>query len=512
MIEKLLNKIGLTTKSALQKEYDRGWASGRLMRFQQDWSIARHEINNEIKSDLPALRARVADLRKNNPIVSAYAIDNRVSIIGPEGFDLQPMVKRADGSDDNYANTIIKNEFELWGNRETASLNQRYSFLMLEYLFAEELFVKNELIIRKYTSGGAVNNNRWRFTIEILNPDWIDHDYDAILQNGNIVVMGVEFDRYKRIRGIWIKEKDLYSEVVGGFESYSRRIRIDASELIIAFDPLSYNQVHGVTPLAASMLKIKNLDMWDDYNLENAKFSAAKMGFITKNEKSIGAYRGYDEEDERGKYMDLEGGTIEELGIGEDFKQFDPKFPSDQHAAFVRSMSRIISAGIGRDQSALLGDRENETYSSARTGELKNRANYAYQQSIMKEMVLTPLYEAWLSSALLSGALDPLRYVNYNRYRNHYWQGYVRPWVDQQKEIQANILAEKYGYKSKIQIVSEMGNRYEDILRDKAHEKKLEGKYGVKLNIDEKDMKAREPAVLPDVPKNGNGKAKITMD
>jgi len=467
----------------------RGWKAALDSRLRNTWTRTRAEINKEIKSDLPALRARTFEMRQNNPIVAGACFDNRMNVIGPSGFDLQPMARYPDGRDDEVAQDVIKKGFDKWGHRDYCTASQRLSFLMLQYLLVDQLFLDGEVILRKWFSGSAVEGNPFGFTLEVIDPNDIDHDYNEELATGNFVLMGIEVDKLRRLQAIWIKEKSVYQEVTLGYSAYLRRVRIPVSELIIAYDPLNYKQIHGITPLAPVMTTLKDVDMWEEYSLQNAKAGASKMGFLKKPVDSFAEYtgatnsEGNEEEADSagGKYMDMDPASIEELPAGWEFMGYDPKFPHEQHQPFVRSNGRKIASGIGRDYAALFGDRESESYSSGRTGELKMRGAYAYMQAIIREQILIPVYEEWLKYALLNDAIAPLKYGLVEKYKEHYWQGYVRPWVDMQKEVMANKEAEDAGYKSKTQIVSEMGNRYEDILRDKSKEKELEKKYGIEV-------------------------------
>lgn len=494
-LDKVLNIVGIRTGKQIRQEKEaaekaahfRGWKAALDSRLRNSWTRTRVEINKEIKSDLPALRARTFEMRQNNPIVAGACFDNRINIIGPAGFDLQPMAKYPDGKEDVFAQEIIKNGFDKWAHRNYCTASGRLSFLMLQYLLVDQLFLDGEIILRKYFSGAAVEGNPFGFTLEVIDPNDIDHDYNIELSNGNFVLTGIEVDRFRRLQAIHVKDKTIYQETTVGYSSYLQRVRIPISELIIAYDPLNYKQIHGITPLAPVMTTLKDVDMWEEYSLQNAKGGAAKMGFLEKPLDAISEYTGATDKDGNeesadstgGKYMDMEAASIEELPNGWKFAGYDPKFPHQQHQPFVRSNGRKIASGIGRDYAALFGDRESESYSSGRTGELKMRGAYAYMQAIIREQILIPVYEEWLKYALLNDALNPLKYGLIEKYKEHYWQGYVRPWVDMQKEVNANQDAEKAGYKSKIQIVSEMGNRYEDILRDKQAEKKLEKKYGI---------------------------------
>jgi len=494
--EKILNRLGLLTKKSHSREVkrsvDRAFKAAKASIKQQDWPIRRNEISLDTRFDLIGLRARGYDMRINNPIVSSIIYDKKYNVIGSRGFDFQPMAQFGDGTQDDVANRILKGKFDEWSHRNYCMVNKRYSFLMLQYLLVDQMFIDGEIILRKYYSGEAVKDNPFGFTVDFVDPNDIDHLYNAQYPNGSQTVMGVQVDKLRRLEGIWVRQKSIFDEATIGIYNYGfPRYFLSVDELIFAFDPMHYKQIHGITPLANSMLSIKDLDMWVDYSLQNAKSSAAKTGFLQKSETTIEQYTGSMDTDNQtemiddlgGKYMDFAPGTVEELPSGYTFQGYDPKFPHEQHDKFVRSIGRMAISALGRDYTSVMGDRENESYSSGKTGELKNLNADAYEQSIIREQILIPLYESWLKYALLNGALEPLNKALEFKYRQHDWQGNRRPWLDMLKEMQAFKLAESMGYISKKQIITQSGGRLEDQFRDRQEYLKLVKKYKFELEL-----------------------------
>lgn len=505
---KILQSLGLVSKRDHQKElknmFSRAFAAAKISRLQSGWTTMRDEVNREIKADNPALRARAYDMLFNNPFVAAMDYEDRYFVVGPEGFDLQPMAKFPSGVMDDFANKLIKKQFERWSRKEYCSVSQRYSFIMMQYLMRSMLRVDGEVILRKFTKGAAIKNNPFGFTLDFIDPNDIDHNYNLKVDENTFIIMGVQIDGFRRIQGIYLKKKSIYDEITTGYYAGMERECIPADELIFGFDPKHFKQVHGITPLATVMLALKDIDMWKHYSLQNAKAGAAKTGWLTKSVDAMGEYTGAVDEDGveeeaddiGGKYMDMEPASAEELPPGWDFKGFDPKFPHEQHDPFVRSVLREAAFGVGKDYSVLSGDRAGESYSSGRTGELKMVGSYAYDQTITRELFLIPIYEAWIETALRAGALAPLMYASLEKYLEHYWQGYKKGWVDPLKKVMSDKLEEEMGYKSKLQNITERGNRMEEVFADKVLYDKMKTQYNT--DIEQKENTKVEYIDKPD--------------
>jgi lambda family phage portal protein len=531
---KIFNKIfgrsnqAATIEPTIAKAiYQRGFDAARYSRFRSNWETQRNEINREIQSDRPALNARAYGLRINNPMVAAMDYEDRYFVIGPEGFDLQPSSEYPDGRKDDFANKLIKKEFDKWCHKKYCNVSRRWSFIMMQYLIKSHLRYDGEVILRQYYKGDAIKDNPYGYTLDFIDPNDIDFNKNAQISENHFVIMGVHVDKFRRILGITLKDKNPYQELTTGYNTFSNTTFIPEEEIIFGFDPLHFKQIHGITNLAAVMLILKDDDMWQNYTLQNAKYSSAKFAVLETSERDAQPYTGSPQLDANGnpilgteqvaadgfgKYMDIEeGGFIEETPFGKKMNVFDPKFPTDQHGPFTKTNGRRIMAGVGKDYSVVTGDREQESFSAAKTGELKMKGSYEYDQTIMREQWLIAIYENWLKYALRKGALSPLEYGLYEKYTQHYWQGYRKQWVDPRAKVESDRLEEIYGYKSKKQNITERGNRMNEMFDDKAEYERYKEKYKIDLEIQEnKPVVIEKPKA--DKEENDNSKTQRTAD
>ena len=91
-----------------------------------------------------------------------------------------------------------------------------------------------------------------------------------------------------------------------------------------------------------------------------------------------------------------------------------------------------------------------------------------------------PIYEAWLETAVLSGALRLPSY-DVKRYKAHRWIIQGQEWVDPLKDVEATKVELQLGLTSVTRVLGKRGEYLEDLLREIDAEQKLGLKYGIDL-------------------------------
>jgi lambda family phage portal protein len=482
--DKILRRFGYYPVSEtvkLVKRYagKRGYEGAGGGRFLSSWTTANREIDVDLRTSRTKIMARVRDLEKNNDLVKGAIIVSNVNVVGPNGFLLQSRVVNDDGSYDELANKQIEEKFKEWSRREYCSLDKRLSFLRLQMLANTCVKRDGEFIARiikgNYASKGLVN--KFGIALQPLDSADLDETYnDDRLSNGNIIKMGVELDNETREHvAYWIKTRTARQELSGG--SAYTRVRIPADEIVFAYDLSRARQTRGISAFAQSLIKLHQLKEWEDSAVINAIASAKKLGFITQ---SLPEGTSFDLEDVNtdGNMLDrMESGEIEYLDPYQDFKTWDPQYPSDQHGPFVKEMKLSIAAGLGMSYGTLTGDLLGSSYSSMRIGTITERDVWMMEQALLIEMFLEPVFKAWLQMAIMTRQLN-LPYSKFEKFNKPQFVGRRWKWVDPKNDIEAMQLEYDMGITSKSEIAGTMGKDYEDVLKERQKDKEKELKYG----------------------------------
>lgn len=467
----------------VDKVAGRAFEGGRKTRLTESWNYGLHNnLNLDIRTYKTVLDERAEDFIKNNPYIAGYLLRETANVIGSQGFRLQLKTTFPDGTLDEFANTFIEKKFKKWCRREYCTMTGRISFVELQWMILNSLLSSGEYLLKKITNV-PLDENPYSFSLEILDPRDIDITYSAILSEDRIVLMGVEIDRWRKIKGIHLKPNKLKDETVysPGFSAYQfQRDFIPAKDLYFDFDSLTQftiKQIRGFTPLSSAMLLMRAIDNWENATLTNAILTARKMGFLTRKNMEGQSFVGASVKNtdgkeiekvdtDGGKYMDFEEGIVEELPYGYEFIGWDPKFPHEQHEMFVRNNLKKFATSRGVNYNSFANDYGGVTFSSLRAGAVDERDIWMLKQTQIIESFLIPFYNDWLYWSLLSQALAPLQFQNRARYEDFMWMPKRWKWVKPLEDVSAKEKSCANLFESPIQVAAELGNDYEEIIRD----------------------------------------------
>jgi lambda family phage portal protein len=249
------------------------------------------------------------------------------------------------------------------------------------------------------------------------------------------------------------------------------------------FRPLRPGQLRGQPWLTQVLVKLHELDQYDDAELVRKKTAAMFAGFVTKNapEDQI---LGEGTADSNGAALaGLEPGTLQVLLPGEDVKFSSPADVGSSYETFMRVQLRSIAAGIGITYEQLTGDLTGVNYSSIRAGLLEFRRRcQQFQHHVIVFQLCLPVWRRWLQSAILNGTLPTEASVT-----DYYDAKWIPPgfsWVDPLKDIKAQVTAVRAGFKSRAEVVSEQGYDAEAIDREISADNERADELGLQYESD----------------------------
>jgi len=451
-------------------------------------------IDSDIRSGIVAVRARARDLAQNNEFAKAYLRAVRTNVVGSEGFTLQVKAKDYFNGKpvmDQLANSILENAFYDWARPETTTVTGKTSFRKTQEIIIETVARDGEAFVRMVRNQRM---NKYGFSLQLIEPDWIDEKYNGDLKGGNIVRMGVELDPWRRPVAYYVAKRNETMDLYGVTLASAPYVRIPADEMIHLFDPERMEQTRAVSWMAPAMLGLHNIKGYTEAAIINARIGASKMGFFRD---PIGG-EGYDGDttDASGnKITTVEPGVFEDIGSKE-FTAYDPKYPDQQFDPFMKSILRGISSGLGVSYSSLSNDLSDVNYSSIRAGLIEEREVWKSIQTWFIESFLNRVYSEWLNMALLTGAVN-LPSAKFYKFNQPKWTGRRWAWVDPQRDVEAAKAAVAAGFKSRTQVVNEMGGDIEDLNEEIAAEQEAAEALGLEFDYngakDSQQTKEQEP-------------------
>ena len=128
---------------------------------------------------------------------------------------------------------------------------------------------------------------------------------------------------------------------------------------------------------------------------------------------------------------------------------------------------------------ALANNLEGVSYSSVRAGEMADRDHRKIIQQFVIDEFCTPIYRAWLQSAMTTGALAlPVNKLD-KFSQAATWTPRSWAWVDPQREIQSQILGLKAGVLSLGDVQKNYGRDVEELFTQLNQEATLAAGMGV---------------------------------
>lgn len=464
-------------------------------RYTSTWAQTQNSINRELRGDLDALRVRARDLAKNNDYAKKFISLAVTNIVGPSGFAFQSRAEDRRGTPDGLANAAIESAFAGWMQRGVCEISGRMGFSDLQRAIVRCAARDGEYLLRVVR--GPQARNVYNFALQLLDVDRLATNHNAPSANGkNAIIMGVEVDDYRRPVAYHMYE----SHPADDYGS-RRIVRIPVDEVIHDFVPEYPEQMRGIPWMHAAMLSLHHLGEFERSALLAARKGADTLGFFVSPDGGPPPISGEASAADEPITVSVPG-SYDTLPDGYDFRAYDSKYPEAMTGAFTKTFLRRIASGLNVSYNGLANDLEGVNFSSIRSGVIDERDQWLTLQSWFMGSFLTPVYEAWLGSALLSGAIlmpngSPLPAGKKAKFYPHAWQGRRWQWVDPLRDIEAARLAVKSGVSSPQRVAAQMGMDVEEVLADIAAFEAMVRSKSVSL-IDYQLTTARDSAPPPE--------------
>ena len=314
--------------------------------------------------------------------------------------------------------------------------------------------------------------------IELLDREQVPTDLHREIGGGARIRAGIEFDSTGLRVAYWVASSRP-GDPLGSIRMDP--VRVPAADCIHIFKPLAAGQLRGITWLAPVLLRLHELDQFEDATLVKAKVAALFTGFITDPDGTVGGLSGTN----NGGVLQvgMEPGSLIPLPPGADIRFSNPT-EHDAYAPFVKNHLRAVAAGLGLPYELVSGDLEGVTYSSIRAGLIEFRRRVEQlQHNVVVHQFCRPVWQRFVRLAVLSGELpardfdrDPAAYLACE------WLPPKFDYVDPKKDVEAEILAIDAGLKSRSQAISERGYDAEQVDAEIAADQEREAALGLSFS------------------------------
>lgn len=437
-----------------------GAAKGRRT---DGWRTLGTSANAETRRALTTLRDRSRDLVRNNPY-AARAVN--VLAANMVGYGIKTTIKTRN----KKAAPKLQSAWVEWAESTQCDVLGQHDMYGLQELIARTIVESGEAIVRRV----------WRtqkdgltvpMQLQVLEPDYIDTTKDGEIYNGNEILQGIEYDKQGHRVAYW-----LYDTHPGDFYSFARSSytskRHDAKDILHVYRVDRAGQVRGVPWFAPVILRLRDLDEYEDAQLVRQKIAACFAAFIHDMEAPDEGV-GKDPEDLTER---LEPGAIQRLPAGTNITLANP--PTVQgYNEYMSTTLHAIAAGLGIPYESLTGDYKQVNFTSGKMGRSEFHALLdVWQWKMLVPQLCGGVFRWFLEAADLAGYQTQGANAKYVPPR--------RVMVDPTREIPAQIRAIRGGLQTLFGGIREMGYEPADFLAEMAEGNELIDSLGLVLDSD----------------------------
>lgn len=417
------------------------------------WAAPTMGPNDSMLGSLTTLRDRSRQATRNDGYARG-AIDKLTSNI--VGAGMQPLSQ----ADDPEFRRQVQALWLLWTDESDADHQQDWYGQQDQaarcWLEAGECFLR----LRKRL---AKDRLRVSLQVQILEPELCPHDYNSTNpRNGNKIKAGIELDPIGRRAAYYF-----YAQRPGDFSDWTAGDyrRVDAADVLHLYRPLRPGQLRGLPHLTPALVRLRELDKFDDATLIRQQLAAMFVAFLKPAtvDSGVTPLTGLEPEatDASGRTpLGLQPGIFQELEPGEEVEFSDPPDVIAGYADFMRQQLFAACAALGVPYEVLTGDmsRVNDRTVRVILGEFR-RWVQQLQHNNLAFQVCRPVWSAWLDRVYFDGSLNlPTAYLQDPLpWQRVQWQPQGWPYLHPVQDVEAQQAAIRAGFTSRSAAVSEQG-------------------------------------------------------
>ena len=377
----------------------------------------------------------------------------------------------AQGAREAYVTNMVGNGIRPdWNNPDIQKLWDRWvkqcdaegvdSFYGLQSLAASSQFEAGEVLtrlrFRRPEDGLAVP-----LQLQLIESDHLDPGYSKTLDNGGLIKMGVEFNAIGKRTAYHLWKYHPHETLTTQINS---RVPVPAASILHLFRRTRPGQLRGVPELTSVIVRLYEIDEMQDALLARQKLAQLFGAFVKR--KSV---EPVEDAPHFGTQVHMPGeldtldeftpGAIHYLEDDEEVTFSDPPDIGGSYSAWLRGELLAVARGAGVTYEQMTGDLKGVNYSSIRAGLLEFRRRIeALQAHLMVQQWCQPVAATWLDTAVISRAITLEDYWNKrDEYLAINWIAPKWAWVDPLKEVTADVLEVRSGFKPRSEAAAERG-------------------------------------------------------
>lgn len=442
----------------VKAKYDAAGQGRRLA----GWNPTSSGPNKAIEG-LQKIRDRSRDVSRNDWSGEAGVQKWTTNLIG---VGITPRFKRIKSKERKQSLVDLWHDFVAESDADgVLDLYGMQTLAVRSWLEAGEVFIRRR---RRFLDYGLVVPVQ----VQLLEADMvplIDEDSRFGMPAGNIIRSGIELDKRGRRVAYWV-----YKEHPGdgvAFVFGMELVRVLASDMLHMFEPKRPGQLRGVSMLASVLVRLKNINDYEDVTLERQKLANLYVGFMTRSVPKSPGEQDFDPL--TGEAIDwddgvastplpgLSPGLFMELEDGQKPEWSNPPEAGTTYSDYMRTSHMGTAAAAGLPYELFSGDIANISDRTLRIiiNDFRRHAEQRQWQIIIPQMC-QPVMDWFVEAAVLAGLIgtDEAEDARRVEHAPHGWS-HIHPVQDPTgKKIEVDN-----GFRSRASVIGSRGDDPDDV-------------------------------------------------
>lgn len=327
--------------------------------------------------------------------------------------------------------------------------------------------------------------------LQIIEPELCPVSHNAT-SGGDRIRAGIEFSPIGQRAGYW-----MYRQRPGDLQDMdvSQLVRVPAAGVLHIYDVVRPGQIRGLPHLTRALIRLYELDQYDDATLVRVKLANMFAGFVTTPAGTNSAGETTDpitggvlvrDASGRGEIA-LEPGTFSGLAPGEDVTFNDPPDAGATYEPFMAQQLRAAAIAADVPYEVLTGDMRAVNDRTVRVilNEFRRRLEQV-QAQLLVDRFCRPVFEAWFDAAFIAGVLTPpAAYLDDPEpWRRVRWQGQRHEYLQPVQDVEAQRDEVRVGLTSLSAQIIERGEDPDDVFAAIAADNARLDALGIRVDSD----------------------------
>lgn len=444
------------------------------------WYASAAGPNAALAWSLNTLRMRSRDAVRQNPFAESAVSVLETNLIGT---GIKPQWNTGDSGLDRELAEL----FREWTDESDA--DARLDFYGQQMALARGIIEAGELFAR-FRVRRPGDMDTVPLQLQLLEPEYCPVNWHQP-NGGNRVNHGIEFDAIDRRVAYWLHRQHP-NDLQLGRPIGALPVRVPAQEVMHLALPRRPGAIRGEPWLTRGLIKLRDMDDFDDATVMRQKLASLFTGFVTVNDEAPNPSGGSDtvigegDTDADGNAVATwEAGELHFLRPNEEITFPDIPEVGSTYEAFMRQQLRAEAVAIGVMYEQLTGDYSqlNDRTYRAGVNEFRRRVTML-QHHLVVFQFCRPVVRRWLDVAILSGAIDPPQGMELRRLRRIEWVPQGWHYIHPVQEVDAEIKAIRAGLQSRKAAVSARGDDIDTVDQEIADDNARSDDLGTRYDSD----------------------------